>query len=365
LSRSLDELKQAVQIAYHEADQYFTHLTAYDFASMEPYFIAITKANMMASFGKDPEAIEAQLAEAEAAKQNIVQIAAPESVCIYFWGEQMPSTLKTPYTVNNDNYRDDPGFRPFMMRYPVPEGISVKGAMLVGSGGGRNTMQEGHYYADFFSKKGYECFVLCYRLAPYGNMDAAADVQRAIRVVRSMADELGYPKDHIALIGNSGSSVCSTFVNNYFYGDIQPTIIDPGYVPDEIDAIDSTVNAQLHTALVPWELKNPNYPPSFWIIGCDDPNFKDAYLMADIFTKYHIPVELHTFMDVPHAFLMGRDTVMGQVYDNIKDWGELAVEWLDRAFVMKRTPMQWKPWSDFKRGQGNPFAGGNPFRIAE
>lgn len=365
MSRTLPELKQAIQTAYHEADQYFTHLTAYDFKTLEPYFVAITKANMTARFSDDTVAMANYLAEAEAAKQNVIQLTDPESVCIYFWGEQMPSTLREPYSINDDNYRDDPGFRPFMMRYPVPEGTTVKGAMLVGSGGGRNTMQEGHYYANFFSKKGYECFVLCYRLAPYGNMDAAADVQRAIRIVRSMADTLGYPRDHIALIGNSGSSVCSTFVNNYFYGNIQPTIIDPSYIPDAIDAIDSTVNAQLHTALVPWELKNPNYPPSFWVIGCDDPGVKDAYLMADIFNKYHIPVELHTFMDVPHAFLMGQDSVSGVVYDNIRCWGELAAEWLDRAFGMKRTPMKWVPWTDFNRRQGNPFANRNPFRIAE
>lgn len=53
---------------------------------------------------------------------------------IYLWDDgNMPSA--TQYTENTGYYADDPDFRPYMTFYPVPEGIQIKGAVLVNSGG--------------------------------------------------------------------------------------------------------------------------------------------------------------------------------------------------------------------------------------
>ena len=58
----------------------------------------------------------------------------PDTEHIYLWPEgNMPT--ETDYTVNNGNYQDDPDFRPYMVWYPVPDGVKVKGAVMVCPGG--------------------------------------------------------------------------------------------------------------------------------------------------------------------------------------------------------------------------------------
>lgn len=53
---------------------------------------------------------------------------------IYLWNEDnMPTEII--YLENNGSYFDDPGFRPYMSVYEVPEGVEVKGAVLISPGG--------------------------------------------------------------------------------------------------------------------------------------------------------------------------------------------------------------------------------------
>lgn len=328
---SIDTYRKTVQQAMYEAQQYFTYCQAYDFSTLEPYFIKATAATLLES--ENPADFETALAEVESAKQRIVQVRSREEIRIEIWpaGKAIPTI--TTYDINDRYYRDNPDFRPFMMRYDVPNGQAVLGTLLIGGGGGRNNMQEGHYYATWFSQRGYVCFVMNYRLAPWSAAESAVDIQRAIRVVRSMADRYGYDPMKIALVGNSASSMNSANVNNYFYGDVQPTILDPSYICDEIDLIDSSVNAQIHTAGVFKELVNPHYPPTFMVMGCDDFSFADFYSGANLLLKNGIPCEVHTFTGVPHAFNLGYDTYSGATYSNIAWWPELALRWLPHAFA--------------------------------
>lgn len=53
---------------------------------------------------------------------------------IYLWDEDNMPT-ETVYTENNGSYFDDPGFRPYVSIYEVPEGVEVKGAVLISPGG--------------------------------------------------------------------------------------------------------------------------------------------------------------------------------------------------------------------------------------
>jgi len=330
---TIELYKEKVQQMMQEAQQYFTYCQAYDFATLEPYFVKATAATLLRS--EDPNDYEKALAEAEAAKAKVVQVKDRKEIRIEIWPEGKAMPTFTNYTVNDRYYRDNPDFRPFMMCYRVPEGQEILGALLIGGGGGRNNMQEGHYYAEWFSRRGYVCFVMNYRLAPWSSAESAVDIQRAIRVVRSMAEQYGYDPMKIALAGNSASSMNSANVNNYFYGDVQPTIIDPTYVPDDIDAIDSSVNAQIHTAGVPKELVNLQYPPTFLVMGCDDFSFSGFYEGANLLLKNGIPCEAHTFAAVPHAFNLGYDTYTGVSYSNIAWWPELALRWLPHAFAFR------------------------------
>ena len=54
-----------------------------------------------------------------------------EQQTLFLW-EEGNAPAVTQYTENNGNYSDDPDFRPYLTFYPVPEGVAVKGAVLIG-----------------------------------------------------------------------------------------------------------------------------------------------------------------------------------------------------------------------------------------
>ena len=94
----------------------------------------------------------------------------------------------TDYTVNDRGYFDDPDFRPYLTSYPVPEGTEVKGAVLICSGGAfqfRSDQPEGVEVAEALSERGYQSFVVDYRLRPYTQQEGAVDLARAVRFVRA------------------------------------------------------------------------------------------------------------------------------------------------------------------------------------
>lgn len=88
---------------------------------------------------------------------------------LYLW-EEGNAPAVTRYTENNGNYSDDPDFRPYLTFYPVPEGVAVKGAVLICPGGAfqyRSDGPEGVSVAQTLSERGYQSFVVDYRLRPY------------------------------------------------------------------------------------------------------------------------------------------------------------------------------------------------------
>lgn len=88
---------------------------------------------------------------------------------LYLW-EEGNAPAVTEYTVNNGSYSDDPDFRPYLTTFPVPEGTAVKGAVLICPGGAfqfRSDQPEGVAVAQALSARGYQSFVVDYRLRPY------------------------------------------------------------------------------------------------------------------------------------------------------------------------------------------------------
>ena len=92
--------------------------------------------------------------------------------------------------INTGNYFDDPGFVPYMTRYEA-EG-DVKGAVLINPGGDvqfRSETTEGQEVAQKLSSLGYVTFVVHYRVRPYTMQEGVLDLARAVRYVRSQADD--------------------------------------------------------------------------------------------------------------------------------------------------------------------------------
>ena len=148
------------------------------------------------------------------------------SQIIPLWDEDNIPT-ETIYTENTSNYFDDPGFVPYLTRYEA-EG-DAKGAVLINPGGDvqfRSETTEGQEVAQKLSSLGYVTFVVHYRVRPYTMQEGALDLARAVRYVRSHADDYQIDEEDIAIIGfSAGGILCGEevlhydgFVNGNFFG---------------------------------------------------------------------------------------------------------------------------------------------------
>jgi acetyl esterase/lipase len=169
----------------------------------------------------------------------------PSQSIIYLWPEgNMPST--TSYrTVANSNNPDGPDFRPNMIHVPVKEGVEIKGAVLICAGGAFQFRSDGDGFpvAEQLNALGYQSFIVNYRLRPYTQEEAALDLARAVRYVRSRADFFGIDEKNIAVIGfSAGGILCGELLLN-FDGLVNGTALDRNYVPDELDKVSADASA--------------------------------------------------------------------------------------------------------------------------
>ena len=104
-----------------------------------------------------------------------------------------------------------PSLTPFLLTDGQPHG-----AVIVCPGGGytMKAAHEGAPVAERLNEMGLHAFVLDYRVAPYRFPVPLLDAQRAIRLVRSRAQEFGVKPDKIAILGFSAgghlSAMCGT-----------------------------------------------------------------------------------------------------------------------------------------------------------
>jgi acetyl esterase/lipase len=232
---------------------------------------------------------------------------------IYLWETgNVPAT--TVYTVNNSGYFDPPGFRPNIVYFPAKEGVKVKGAVLVCPGGAFQfrSNNEGAPVAEYLSGLGYQSFVVNYRLRPYTMQEGALDLARAVRYVRSRANDLGINEKDIAVIGfSAGGILCGELLLN-FDGTINGTSIDPKYVPDNLDKISADASAVgmiysfygiLSFASTDVEkFKASDLPPAYFLYGTRDPFVSQFEACVSALKQAGVPVESHVLQDWPHGF---------------------------------------------------------------
>ena len=97
--------------------------------------------------------------------------------------------------------------------------------------------------AEALSALGYQSFVVDYRLRPYTQQEGALDLARAVRFVRSHADEYGIDPQDIAVMGFSAGGILSGEMLLNFDGDVSPSTLDPKYQPDGLDSISADAAA--------------------------------------------------------------------------------------------------------------------------
>jgi len=204
-----------------------------------------------------------------------------------------------------------------MVYVPVKKGVKVKGAVLVCPGGAFQfrSKNEGIPVAERLSELGYQSFVVNYRLKPYSMQEGALDLARAVRYVRSHANDLDINEKGIAVVGfSAGGILCGELLLN-FDGFIDGTAIDSDYVPDELNKISANACAvgmiysfygRLSFASTDVEkFKASDLPPSYFLYGTRDPFVDQFEACVSALQKSGVQVESHALQDMPHGFGVG------------------------------------------------------------
>ena len=237
----------------------------------------------------------------------------PDAVHIYLWPEgNMPTVMN--YTVNNGSYQDDPGFRPNMVWYPVPDSTAVKGAVMVCPGGAFmfRSGNEGAPVAERLAELGWQSFVVNYRVRPYTMEEGSLDLARAIRYVRSHAADYGIDPDNIASVGFSAGGILCDDEALHFDGLVNGTALDNGYVPDSLDQISANVCAigMIYSFYGRLSVSNNNVeelraghiPPTFYTYGTEDPFYRQFNQNVEAARQAGALVESHVLEGWPHGF---------------------------------------------------------------
>lgn len=194
-----------------------------------------------------------------------------------------------------------------------PRERATGAAMVIAPGGGHqflNFDQEGTYVAEYLNSIGVAGFVLKYRLArepgsTYKVDDAVGDAQRAIRLIRSRAEEWHVNPARVGIMGfSAGGEVAA----------LAATRFDAGK-PDASDAVDRLSDRPDFDALIYPGIRAENYtipkdmPVTFLL--CADNDRGPSNALAGLYPMLKaagIKTEVHVYASGGHGFGINPNT---------------------------------------------------------
>lgn len=210
-------------------------------------------------------------------------------------------------------------------------------AVIIAPGGGHKELwidHKGYNPAKWLSEKGIAAFVLKYRLAHDTNStytidkDELADIQRAIRLVRSKAKEWNIDTAKIGVMGfSAGGELAALSAMRFDDGNKNAN-----------DPIDRESSRPAFQALIypggadRFEVA-ANAPPVFLVGGYNDR--KDiSEGVAEVYLKYkkaNVPAEIHIYSEAGHGFGLRAGN-----HGAVAGWIDRFEEWLsDKGFLKK------------------------------
>jgi endo-1,4-beta-xylanase len=227
---------------------------------------------------------------------------------------------------------------PALLVYLPPKEKATGAAVVIAPGGGHSFLAmdvEGYEIVDWLNSHGIAGFILKYRLAREPNShysvigNAFPDSERAVRLVRSRAQEWGVDPARVGFMGfSAGGELAALMETRYDSGNAEATdpidrlsarpdfslIIYPGFRLDEIAGVPKDA------------------PPAFLACATDDPGHvvttANLYLLLQ---KAKVPVEMHLYEKGGHGFGM-RDKGAA-----VTHWNDRLLDWLnDHQFLAKK-----------------------------
>jgi acetyl esterase/lipase len=234
-------------------------------------------------------------------------------------------------TVTNIHY---PTLTAFLPAKEKANGVAI----VIAPGGGLSKLgfrSEGVEPALLLAENGYTAFVLKYRLprqpgVPYKFEEhTLQDGQRAIRMVRSKASELGFHPDKVGLLGFSAGGEVVSLVS-YRSGNGNAKAEDP------VERLNGRPDFQL--LVYPGPLGIPSAlpagsPPAFLLIAADDAHTSVLLNLMQRFRESGIAYESHIYARGGHGFGMGKRTQR----QSLSHWPERMLEWLNDEVVNPAT----------------------------
>jgi acetyl esterase/lipase len=248
---------------------------------------------------------------------------------------------------------------PTMDIYLPPADKATGAAVMVLPGGGYSNLsmtKEGSDVARMWLSHNVAAFVVRYRHAPrYHYPIPLLDAQRALRTVRSKAEEYHIDPNRIGILGfSAGGHLAASVATMYDSGPKpeNPDAIDgisakPNFAILMYPVIDFTDNAVVHKGsrtsltqddsslfaqLSPQLHVTRDTPPVFLVHGTNDRTVPvmNSILFYEACLKAGVPAEMHIFENGPHGFgLAPSDPAL-------KTWPDLAVTWLERKKFLSK-----------------------------
>jgi acetyl esterase/lipase len=215
---------------------------------------------------------------------------------------------------------------PSLSVFLPPKDQATGAAVVIAPGGGHRELwmvHEGLNEAKWLADHGVACFVLKYRLArekdsPYKLSDAPTqDGQRAIRLVRSRAEEWGIDPSRVGIMGLSAGGELAALVCDAAGN------ADGGKGKDEADDPVERQSARPDFQALIYAgplgirgqtiTKEMNLPPTFIAVGDEDGNHFQTMLVNHYLALKNagVSAELHVYAKTPHGFGM-RDSSSGK-----------------------------------------------------
>ncbi len=219
---------------------------------------------------------------------------------------------------------------PSLLIYLPPKASATGAAMIVAPGGGHQFLSidtEGTNVAEWLNSIGVAAFVLKYRLAREPgstykvDVDAFADVERAIRTVRAKAEEWNVNTAKVGIMGFSAGGEVAVLASTR-YDEGKAGAADPverqSSKPNYQILIYPGIRADAVTV-------TKDTPPTFMLCADNDrgpANAIPALYLA--LKKAGVPAEIHIYNSGGHGFGLKQDARPNPIYSTwvlrLKDW---------------------------------------------